>query len=348
MPQIMGGGSMNITVPQSCLRFEGSGTAQCAYVSFTGNPKLKVNGKDKELTISAWCKVTGGYTDQSNTIAVAGCSTYGYSILIWKEGLGATTGRVSFYVGGTSSKYDAESNEALSKEVWHHICGVHRYDTAPSGNTYLFIDGEYIASAQVPMGPNLTNSVEFCVGALQNTHKRVFSGQITDVKFWSGTALTNDQVRQLYNGCNTVTPTAEWKFTDREGTTVTETYNDLDLTIDGATWMEREIPCWCKRWDEGNWDVTIETFLEAPDRNFIMNQVTPGAYRELYNILGTPRYIDTTYSSGNTLILEPRSGFGINDLRQTRTIAVKNISDTFENWETFGLKIEGVRIDAGL
>ena len=105
------------------------------------------------------------------------------------------------------------------------------------------------------------------------------------------------------------------------------------------------VECWCSRWDEGNWDVTIETFLGSSNRNNIFANVTPGAVRELYNILGTPNYIDTTYSSGNTLILEPQHGYGLSSLREKRTIGVKNISDTFLNPNYFGCKIEGMRLD---
>jgi len=100
-----------------------------------------------------------------------------------------------------------------------------------------------------------------------------------------------------------------------------------------------------KRWDEGNWDVTVEMFLESSNRDTLFTYVTPGAVRELYNILGTPNYIDTTYNSGNTLILEPIYGYGLSGLREKRTIGVKNISDTFINKNHFNVKIEGFRLD---
>jgi hypothetical protein len=99
------------------------------------------------------------------------------------------------------------------------------------------------------------------------------------------------------------------------------------------------------RWDEGNWDIVIETFLNSSNRGKLFRHVTPGAVRELYNILGTPKYIDTTYSSSNTLIFEPQDGFGLSGVREKRTIAVKTIQDTFLNPDWFGIKIEGYRID---
>jgi len=105
------------------------------------------------------------------------------------------------------------------------------------------------------------------------------------------------------------------------------------------------IECPIKRWDEGNWDLVIETFLGSSNRNTLFANVTPGAVRELYNILGTPNFIDTTYTSGNTLIFEPQHGYGLSSLREKRMIGVKSISDTFINPEYFNIKIEGYRLD---
>jgi len=99
------------------------------------------------------------------------------------------------------------------------------------------------------------------------------------------------------------------------------------------------------RWDEGNWDVTIESFMGGANRNTLFSNVTPGAVSELYNILGTPRFIDTTYKSSNTFVIEPQAGWGVSSVRQKRTIAVKNISDNFLTKDYFHVKIEGKRLD---
>lgn len=103
--------------------------------------------------------------------------------------------------------------------------------------------------------------------------------------------------------------------------------------------------CWCTRWDESDWDVTVETFLTSGQRNDLFSHVTPGAVTELYSILGLPHFIDSTYSSGNTLMIEPIDGYGISSLRNSRVIAVKNISDSFLTPNLFTCKIEGKRID---
>jgi hypothetical protein len=100
------------------------------------------------------------------------------------------------------------------------------------------------------------------------------------------------------------------------------------------------IDCWCSRWDESNYDVIFETFLESGNRNTLFNNVVPGAVRELYNILGTPYFIDTTYASGNTIIISPRDGYGVSGVREERIVAVKNISDHFINTKNFSVKME--------
>lgn len=101
------------------------------------------------------------------------------------------------------------------------------------------------------------------------------------------------------------------------------------------------IDCWCTRWSESNYDVTVETFLDSAQRSGLFDNVVPGAVGELMNVLGEPTYIDLTYSSGNTLKLEPVSGDPLADLVNTRVIGVKTISDTFLTKDSFSVKIEG-------
>ena len=98
------------------------------------------------------------------------------------------------------------------------------------------------------------------------------------------------------------------------------------------------------RWDEDNWDVIIETFLTSSNRDTLFAHVQPGIYSEKTNQLGWTIITDTTYNSGNTLIIEPQHPFGVSSLRESRTIVVTNISDGFITPRYFGIKIEGKRI----
>jgi len=103
---------------------------------------------------------------------------------------------------------------------------------------------------------------------------------------------------------------------------------------------------WCSRWDEDNYSIIMEYIIESGSAEDIPNNIVPGAVTELYNILGTPYYQDTTYNSGNTLIFDPVVDFGLSsNLRVRRTIAVKNYSSRLLNDEIYLCKIEGFRLD---
>lgn len=101
------------------------------------------------------------------------------------------------------------------------------------------------------------------------------------------------------------------------------------------------IDCWCTRFDAGNWDITLETFLDSGSRNTLFEHVTPGAVTELMNILGQPYHIDSTFTSSNTLVIEPIDGYGLSSLVEGETIGVKSISDHFISPNYFSVKIEG-------
>jgi len=101
------------------------------------------------------------------------------------------------------------------------------------------------------------------------------------------------------------------------------------------------IECQCTRWDESNYDLTIETFLSSGNRNTLYDNVVPGAVRELYKVLGKPTFKDSTYASANSLVIVPQSGYGVSSLREKRVMGIKSISDTFANKDYFNCKIEG-------
>ena len=88
------------------------------------------------------------------------------------------------------------------------------------------------------------------------------------------------------------------------------------------------IDCWCTRWTEDNFNVTIETFLGSANRNLLASNITPGIIRELKSILGKPWVLDGTFSNRNTLFLQPISGYGLSGVRCGREVVVKNFSDS--------------------
>jgi len=99
---------------------------------------------------------------------------------------------------------------------------------------------------------------------------------------------------------------------------------------------------WCLRWDEGNWSIILELLASRDARNTILENITPGAVSELYNILGQPKYIDTTFSSGNTFWLVPRRY--LQNLRETTKVACKSYSDTLLRNGMFHIKMECVKL----
>ena len=121
--------------------------------------------------------------------------------------------------------------------------------------------------------------------------------------------------------------------------------NSMRIYISCNSYPDHYVNCWCTRWDEDNWGMTFETHMGSGARDFLFRNVVPGACTELYTILGTPHFIDSTYDSGNTLIVSPIYGYGLSSLRKERMIAVKSISDSFINKDYFNIKVEGKRID---
>lgn len=121
--------------------------------------------------------------------------------------------------------------------------------------------------------------------------------------------------------------------------------SNLRIYYSGNSYPQNYISCDCSRWQEDNWSIILETVLPSGDRNTIFSNVTPNAYRELYSILGQPHFIDSTYTSSNTLIFEPQSGYGLSSLREKRIVAVRNVSDSFLVPDRFSVKLECIRID---
>ena len=335
MVDVTNQGSQYIIVPQSTLKF-GDGTLD--YVTISASPYFSP-GNNKDFSVSCWVMPTdwggpkgGGWT---NIFGKQEATIWGLHITTH------TNPQYGFHVsGGGNNVCDGVASEATLNK-WTHLTGT--YD----GNTKLislYMNGDLKVTLTSASGSTADTTSHILIG---NDGNYSLSGQVYDCRFWSGACLTADEVKKVYNGLDVDTShlVAHYKFLDREGTTLEDSVNNLNGTITGADWYERKLQCWNTRWDEGNWNVTLETFLDARDRNYIFRNVTPGAIRELYNILGTPKYIDTTYTSSNTLIFEPISNYGLSSLRQRRTIGVKSISDTFIIHDKFGIKVEGMRLD---
>lgn len=322
-------GNMKISIPQGCLKFDG--VDDWVYVP---NIYSDLSATDPKGTISCWINHTCTQTSYRGIIRFNLSRP-----LIYLD-----SNSLKVYYGGstgfpTSDSY-TNSYNVIGFDAWHHIAFC--WDSGNS--TYeLYCDGALLESGD---SVNLPLFATTTIDIGQYSDSNYISGLMSDVKIYN-TDMTSTQVTKLYNGVEPDSSSliVHLKMNDREGVVADDnTSNNYDGVISGALWTDRDIRCWGTRFQEGNWDVVLETFVDACDRNYLFDNVIPGAQAELYNILGTPTYKDTTYSSSNTIIISPIHGYGISSLRQKRTIAVKSISDTFINKDLFGIKIESVRL----
>ena len=120
-------------------------------------------------------------------------------------------------------------------------------------------------------------------------------------------------------------------------------YDDLD--IDGYNYVEGR----CSRWDVDNYSVIVETWLNKDSFSNLLNNITPGATKDLYTILGRPNYYDTTWQGNNTIRLYPTPdsqkmpNSKLKELRRDTICYVKNITSGhvpgMDKWVR--IKIEG-------
>jgi len=332
-------GSMNIYVPQRAVSADGASNQICSIpcsVSLGVNEEFAVSGT---YSVAMWFKAYGTGR-QDNLFARAG-PAYSMNLLF------NTNNKITFYISNSEA---AGTPLTYRDGKWHHVVGTYDNNLV-SEQIKLYMDGELVDTTTSTKGTaDCTENAILLFGYTPTAGD--FYGEMCNFQFWSGTALDADEVKRVYSGIPvTDKRICEFKFNDYvKGDFSPLVSWDTTETISGnwysaPTYVDRDIQCWCNRWDEGNWDVQIETILNAADRNFLFDNVVPGAVRELYNVLGTPEYIDTTYSSSNTLIFEPLSGYGLSGLRKPRTIGVKSISDTFLNHEIFSVKVDGMRIE---
>jgi len=153
-------------------------------------------------------------------------------------------------------------------------------------------------------------------------HINSLLSKVTNVNHHFNTKLTLERLRCLYLSTRLTLPAQNLKI-----------YNDSFSDY-----------YYCSRWDEDNWRIIVEIIATKEGRDNLRNNITPGAVAELYNILGQPKFIDTTYSSGNTITLAPVQGRNLATLRNATTVAVKSYSETMLRWDMFRIKLECVKL----
>lgn len=116
---------------------------------------------------------------------------------------------------------------------------------------------------------------------------------------------------------------------------------NLDIYVSGSKASGNAVRVWCNNWTDTKWGVTIELTTTWDNRDTLFDNTLPGFVSERDLGLGQKQYVDTTYSSGNSLILSPVSGNGIYDMYDETTIVVRNIEDSPINDTDIIVRING-------
>lgn len=102
-----------------------------------------------------------------------------------------------------------------------------------------------------------------------------------------------------------------------------------DLNISGCkTGAGSGIDCWVSQFSIDKYLVTLGTVLTPSQRSSLRGWIAPGKYEEWDILFTQPYYIDTTYSSSNTLNIT--TGGNFNTLWSGNKIVVKSYKE--EAW----------------
>ena len=84
----------------------------------------------------------------------------------------------------------------------------------------------------------------------------------------------------------------------------------------------------CSKWDMSDQLHTIEFITTKSNRAKLWNNINPGKIEEWDFPFDKKYYIDTTYTSGNTLLLTPVPGSHLASIRDETKIVVKSYKET--------------------
>jgi hypothetical protein len=288
-------------------------------------------------------------------------------VSIWGLGSGNTNGTSQEYlqIHGTGSAYnywwdtyDWETKNGDYSEVSSSdLEGLTSY----SDNTtpLYFVDARYATDISSPSGTvsegdsSITTSISLDSGEGDVYIYYDTSDKGTSIENWSNSSNLGNQSspyyteHQLTSLSNNTYYTWRGYVNDDGNESWTDNYigfpskKSVNCNIDYSS-NTRRIAVRCSRWEEQNWSMVAEFIFTSGQRDTLYKHITPGALTERMNILGIPTYVDLTYNSSNTLRIVPRNNTGLEDLRNERTIVVKNVSDNWYGREKYIVKIEGM------
>ena len=197
------GNANNGTVNGATLTTDRFGNANSAY-NFdgvddridVGSLNNSIGNSNSSWSISTWFKSTGSNNDMvivSDYSSESGgdqiISTW---IALWSFTYNNKIGtNIRYFPNG----WEVYSLNSYNDNLWHNVVS-----TMDNGTLKLFIDNQFIASANYPSNTNFNNSPFFRFGALKynNQYDSFFYGQIDDIGIWNR-ALTQQEITNLYN-----------------------------------------------------------------------------------------------------------------------------------------------------
>jgi len=316
-------GNINLYVPQGSLDIPNGSE----YIKFDNSKEL---APTENFTIDVWVKIDAGLGGTDYIIGRGSSYYIQYN----------ADGTVSFTVHGGTGYSSATSTSDIEIGKWNHITG-----TYEDSQQRIYLNGILSdTNSKPPASINNSTTDSLRIG---HPGGLGFDGKVCKLLVYSGNTLTANEVKQLYNGINITNGlVVNCKFDDRKGNKLGDVsgYGHTGSIFGNVSWMDRNIRCWNSRWDESNESIIIETFVDGCDRNYIADNIIPGAVSELYNILGTKVFKDITYTSSNTIVAEPISSFGISGIRSRKVIGIQNFTSSFINPETYFIKLEGIKL----
>ena len=85
----------------------------------------------------------------------------------------------------------------------------------------------------------------------------------------------------------------------------------------------------CSRWDCSDYTITMEMWLKKGPLLTLMDNIRPGAVRELKRVVYSPKFYDSTWRGYNTLRLKPVVGTELYRMRgREKIIYPKSISSS--------------------
>ena len=223
---------------QSVLTFDGQGD----YVEVVNCPN-----PTESMTISLWAK------SNTPTWNQAGCLASKRDSFIIHPDTGGKS--IRFFIASNGWR-PANVNPQIDITQWHHYAG-----TFDGKSIRLYIDGDefgrtdYVGTIQQDNGPMF-------IGRDDGLDGRYFNGQITEVRLWNYARREQDikgDMNQRLKG-NETGLIGYWALNEGSGTIAPDkTSSSKNGEINGATWIQQEIPLTSQKTDTVQSVPTVST-----------------------------------------------------------------------------------------